>query len=178
MQQVSWTCCVHCAAGVHDTSCPLAPTACTVFTQSTRELTVLTHASCAAECLCVYSVYTYVCVVYQHTVLPLIFFPLICYPCAFNMRVITVDTALLRRRLGVLLWADIRASMSSSASSSENSCGWQHSDLIKRKLDLGSWLVSLYFAVLFFSSLTQQLCVGACAASFHKFNQTSQDRAW
>lgn len=120
----------------------------------------------------------HVCIVYEHTLLPFIFFPpfLICYSCAFNMGVITVDTALLRRRLTVLLWADIRASMSSSASSSENSCGWQCSDLIKRKLDLGSWLVSLHLAVFLFSP--QRLCVGACAAtaSINSIGQVRTER--
>ncbi len=68
----------------------------------------------------------------------------------------TVDTALLRRRLGVLLWADIRASMSSSGSSSENSCGWQHSHLIRRESAYGR-PAKTSLCVAQFSS--QQLCV-------------------
>ena len=74
---------------------------------------------------------------------------------------VTVDTALLRRRLGVLLWADIRASMSSSASSSENSCGRQRSDLIKRRrCYLRSW--PRRPCALLHSLYTSALCVCVC----------------
>ena len=79
--------------------------------------------------------------------------------CVFNMGV-TVDTVLLRRRLGVLLWADIRASMSSSASSSENSCGRQRSDLIKRRRWYLGGRPRHPCTVAQFS--TQQLCVCVC----------------
>lgn len=71
----------------------------------------------------------------------------------------TVDTALLRRRLWVLLWADIRASMSSSTSSSENSCRRQGSGSNqKRRGDI--WEAG------------QGVSAWVDAASFHKFNRT------
>lgn len=128
-----------------------------VYTVNTRAYSLDSCIMCCWVSVCIQCVYVCLRCISAYSS------SLICYPCGFNMRVITVDTALLRRRLAVLLWADIRASMSSSASSSENSCGWQHSDLIKRKLDLGSWLVSLYLAVFFFFSHTAALCGGVCS---------------
>ena len=65
----------------------------------------------------------------------------------------TVDIALLRHRLAVLLWADIRASMSSS--SSENSCRQHRSELIKRLTASGKPARAS-----FYSLPAQQLCVG------------------
>lgn len=94
---------------------------------------------------------------------------------AFNTGV-TVETALLRRRPAILLWADIRASMSSSVSSSENSCGWQNSDLIKRKMASGK--LAKAYCICTLHSFPHSSHVWVDAASFHKFNQTSRDRVW
>lgn len=58
----------------------------------------------------------------------------------------TVDNALLSCRSSVLLWADIRASMSSS--SSENSCGRQHLGLMKRRTASGKLAKALHTAAL------------------------------
>lgn len=58
----------------------------------------------------------------------------------------TVDNALLRCRSSVLLWADIRTSMSSS--SSENSCGRQHLGLMKRRTVSGKLANALHTAAL------------------------------
>lgn len=74
------------------------------------------------------------------------------FPCLW--RGVTVDNALLRCWLAVLLWADIRASMSSS--SSENSCGRQRWGLMKSRMRLGSWPKRVVS-----EPCTQQLCVGA-----------------
>lgn len=109
--------------------------------------------------VCIQSVCEHVCIVCEHTGLPRICFWYCCVCTRFNTGV-TVDTALLRRRLAVLLWADIRASMSSSASSSENSCGWQHLDLIKRETASGRLAKAPLYVAQF---STQQLCVGGCS---------------
>lgn len=68
---------------------------------------------------------------------------------------------MLRRRLAGLLWAVIRASMSSSPSSSENSCGWQRSDLIKGEMASGKLAKAALYVFPHSSS------VWADAASFH-----------
>lgn len=98
-----------------------------------------------------------VCTVCEHVGLPRIRFVIFLFT-SFDAGV-TVDTALLRRRPATLLWADIRASMSSSVSSSENSWGRQNSCWIERKTASGKLAKAyLYFAQ--FS--TPQTFVGGC----------------
>lgn len=147
-----------------------------MFTQSTLEHTDLTTcASGDSECVCVciQNMHVHVFTVYDHKRLPRNSFWHFCVCTSFNVDV-TVDTALLRRRLAVLLWADIRASMSSSTSSSENSCGWQHSDLIKRESASGKLArVSMYFAQF---SYTAALCGWMQPASINSIRQVRTER--
>lgn len=166
MQQAAQTCCSGGCSWREPSPCPEAHT---IFTQSTAEHPRLTHqVTASVRYVCLQSVHVHVCTVSEYRTSQICFWHFCVCACC-NMGG-TVDTALLRRRLGVLLWADIRASMSSSASSSENSCGWQHSHLIKREMASGKWAKRRRTLHGFPQS-------SAVWVGFHKFNQTSQDRA-
>lgn len=135
-------------------------------------MTSTPHASCDGQCMCVYSVHVHVWTVCEHTGPPRICFWYFSICTSFDMGV-TVDTALLRRRLGVLLWADIRASMSSSGSSSENSCGWQHSHLIRREWAYGKLAQASLCVAQFF--LTAALCGWMQPASVNSIRQVGTE---
>lgn len=119
---------------------------------------------CACSCLC--------CIWAYRTSWNL-FLICLCLCTSFNTGV-TVDTALLRRRPADLPWADIRASMSSSASSSENSCRMTAFRFNQR--GDGIWEAGQIIFVLC-TVFPPSSSVWVDAASFHKFNQTSQDES-